>query len=213
MDDGDDAAVFEDSSRGASTLHFVRSPFSAALPAQMLMQGSGPAGAVRIFNTDAAILESQEPRKDLPCTVTPIKADLGFDLKFHAGYDVSIPLKDLAGSENLLTMIFRVTPENRPDEPVYFSQRVSVPAIEENAKGDAYLQGIFDVGEGKLSRRLADARPHRAHLFVLLGRGSRAAGQGQDMALEIAPGIIAAVRPGAVQERAAGGARGPATAR
>ena len=84
--------------------------FAAALPAQMLMQGSGPAGAVRIFNSDSAILESQEPRKDLPCTVTPIKADLGFDLKFHAGYEVSIPLKDLAGSENALTMIFRVTP-------------------------------------------------------------------------------------------------------
>ena len=121
---------------------------AAALPAQVLMQGSGPANAVRIFNTDSAILESQEPRKDLPCTVTPIKADLGFDLKFHSGYEVSIPLKDLAGAENLLTMIFRVTPSNRPDEPVYFSQHVSVPAIEENAKGDAYLQGIYDLGEG-----------------------------------------------------------------
>jgi hypothetical protein len=40
--------------------------FVAALPAQILMQGSGPAGAVRIFNTDSAILESQEQRKDLP---------------------------------------------------------------------------------------------------------------------------------------------------
>jgi hypothetical protein len=29
------------------------------------------------------------------------------------------------------------------------SQRVNVPEIEENAHGDAYLQGSFDVGEGK----------------------------------------------------------------
>ncbi|HKW99152.1 MAG TPA: hypothetical protein VJN43_15540 [Bryobacteraceae bacterium] len=113
-----------------------------------MMQGSGPGNMVRIFNTDSAILEAQEPRHDLPCTVTPIKPTLGFDLRFHAGYEVTIPLKDLAGSEDLLTTIFRVTPENHKDEPVYFSQRVSVPAIEQNAKGNAYLQGAFDVGEG-----------------------------------------------------------------
>jgi len=119
------------------------------LSAQVLMQGSGPGGTVRLFNTDAAILESQEVRKDLPCVVTPIKPQLGFDLKYHSGYEVSIPLRELAGSENLLTMIFRVTSDAHQQQPVYLSQRVSVPSIEENAKGDAYLQGSFDTGEGK----------------------------------------------------------------
>jgi len=123
--------------------------WTAGLHAQVQMQGSGPGGLVRIFNTDAAILESQEERKDLPCVVTPIKPVLGFDLRFHGGYEVSVPLKELAGAEDLLTMIFRVTPENRKDESVYFSQRISVPAIEENARGDAYLQGNFDLGEGR----------------------------------------------------------------
>src|SRR5579859_1598998 len=117
--------------------------------AQTVMRGSGPGNLVRIFNTDAAVLEAQDVRKELPCTVTPaLKPVLGFDLRFHAGYEVSIPLKDLSGSEDLLTMIFRVTAENHKDEPVYFSQRLSVPLIEENAKGNAYLQGAFDVGEG-----------------------------------------------------------------
>lgn len=165
---------------------------AAALPAQTLMQGSGPAGAVRIFNTDSAILESQEQRKDLPCSVTPIKADLGFDLKFHAGYDVGIPLKDLAGSENLLTMIFRVTPKNRPEEPVYFSQRVSVPSIEENAKGDAYLQGIFDLGEGSYHVDwLIRDRTERvcSHFWDV---EAALPPKDKDMALEIAPGVIAA---------------------
>jgi hypothetical protein len=119
-----------------------------ALDAQVIMQGSGPGGLVRIFNTDAAVLETQDVRKDLPCTVTPIKPSLGFDLRFHAGYEVSIPLKDLSGSEDLLTMIFRVIPDGHKDEPVYFSQRLSVPPIEDDAKGNAYLQGAFDVGEG-----------------------------------------------------------------
>lgn len=117
--------------------------------AQTILTGSGPGGVVNIFNTDSAILESQEPRKELPCTATPVKPVLGFDLKFHSGYEVSVPLKELAGSQNLLTMIYRVIPADRQDEPVYMSQRVNVPPIEENAHGDAYLQGAFDVGEGK----------------------------------------------------------------
>jgi len=113
------------------------------------MPDSGPGGAVRLFTSDAAILEAREIRKDVPCTVTPVKPVLGFDLKFHAGYDVSVPLKELAGSDNLLTMVFRVTPDQKPDEATYFSQRFNVPAIDADAGGSATLTGMFDVGEGK----------------------------------------------------------------
>jgi len=122
---------------------------TSSLPGQTLMEGSGPAGLVRIFNTDLAILEAQEPRKDLNCTVNQIKPQLGFDMKFHGGYEVSIPLKELAGSEDLLTTIFRVTPENAKENPTHFSQRITVPSIEPDANGNAYLQGYFDMGEGK----------------------------------------------------------------
>jgi len=118
-------------------------------PAQSLMPVSGPGGVVRLFSSDAAILESQESRKDIPCTVTPNKPVLGFDLRYHSGYEVTVPLKELAGSENLLTMVFRVTPQDRPDDPIYMSQHVGVPAITDDEKGPAYLQGSFDVGEGK----------------------------------------------------------------
>jgi hypothetical protein len=131
-----------------------RTPFFAVsvlacLPACAQVAVTGAGGIVRIFNTDMAVLEMQEPRKDLPCTVIPAKAILGFDLKFHAGYEVSVPMKDLAGTENLLTILFRVTPAQRPEETRYFTQKVRVPAIEEDAKGDAFLPGAFDVGEGK----------------------------------------------------------------
>jgi hypothetical protein len=103
----------------------------------------------RLFTSDAAVLESQENRKDLPCVVTPTKPSLGFDLKFHSGYEVSIPLRELAGDGNQLTMIFRVAPEGHPDDAIFLSQRMAVPEIEADAKGDAYLQGTFVVGEGK----------------------------------------------------------------
>uniref|UniRef100_Q028N9 Acetyltransferase n=1 Tax=Solibacter usitatus (strain Ellin6076) TaxID=234267 RepID=Q028N9_SOLUE len=120
-----------------------------SLSAQVLMPASGPGGPVRLFTSDAAILEAREVRKDIPCSVTPVKPVLGFDLKFHAGYDVSVPLKELAGSDNQLTMVFRVTPDQKPDEATYFSQRWNVPAIDADAGGSAVLSGIFDVGEGK----------------------------------------------------------------
>lgn len=118
---------------------------SPGLFAQALM----PGGLTRLFTSDAAILESQDARKDLPCSVTPVKPALGFDLKFHSGYEVSVPLKDLAGDGNQLTMVFRVVPQDQPDDAVYLSQRMSVPVIGDDSKGDAYLRGSFDVGEGK----------------------------------------------------------------
>jgi len=121
----------------------------APLSAQNLLPTSEPGGAVRLFTSDAAILEAQETRKDLNCTVTPVKPQLGFDLKYHAGYDVIVPLKDLAGGDNQLTVVFRVTPDNKKEDPIYFSQRWNVPAIDADAGGNTQLNGTFDVGEGK----------------------------------------------------------------
>ncbi len=117
------------------------------LGAQSQLAGTGGNG-LHMMNTDLAVLEAQDVRKDLPCTVTPVKPVLGFDLRFHAGYGVNIPLKELAGSENRLTILFRVTSDDHKREPVYFVQHVHVPSIEDDAKGDAALGGAFDLGEG-----------------------------------------------------------------
>src|SRR5580658_6575808 len=116
--------------------------------AQILIHSNGSSHGANIFNTDLAVLEQGEQRKDLPCNVTPSKPALGFDLKFHAGYQVSVPLKELAGDENVLNIVFRVSQKDHRDEPSYFIQHLRVPPIQEDAKGDASLQGAFDVGEG-----------------------------------------------------------------
>ena len=118
---------------------------------QVLLSSSASGSALRLLNSDQAVLEAGEPRNDLPCSVVNMKPVLGFDLRFHSGYEVSVPLKELAGSENLLTILFRVSsldPESK-GSPVYFIHRMKVPAIDEEAKGDAYFQGGFDVGEGR----------------------------------------------------------------
>lgn len=108
-----------------------------------------PGGEVRLFSSDAAVLEATDNRKDLPCTVTSIKPMLGFDMKFHAGYDVQVPLKELAGTENQLTMVFRFTPDGHSGAPIYFKQHYSVPAIDDDAGGSASLTGAVELGEGK----------------------------------------------------------------
>jgi hypothetical protein len=127
---------------------FLTAALPAAAAAQVLMHDTGP-GAVRVLPSDMAVLELQEPRKDLACTVDPIKPKLGFDLRFHSGYNITIALKELAGAENQLTMVFRVTPERAKTHPSYFVQTIKVPRISEDATGDAYLEGYFDLGEGK----------------------------------------------------------------
>jgi hypothetical protein len=133
-----------------AVLNSIRWPLAGALiaagvvaPAQVPM-----GGVVRINNSDMAILETRDVRKDLPCTVTPSKPDLGFDLRFHAGFDITLPLSDIAGNENQLTILFRVTPDGHKDDPSYFVQHVHVPQIPDDAKGDANITGLFDLGEG-----------------------------------------------------------------
>ncbi len=123
--------------------------FLLCLPvmAQSPVRGSG--AQVRIISSDMAVLEAQEVRNDLPCTVTPEKPVLGFDLRFHAGYEVNVPLKELsAGGQNTLTVLFRVTPQNHEDEQSYFVQHISVPSLEDDVHGEATLEGAIDLGEG-----------------------------------------------------------------
>jgi len=132
-----------------SVIFFLSLAAGSALPvhSQNVLTGPG-GGSPTILGTDLAVFELREPRKDLPCTVSEIKPLLGFDLRFHSGYEITVPMRELAGSENSLNILFRVRPEGK-DEAVYFTHRFRVPALPEDAKGDAYLQGAFDLGEGK----------------------------------------------------------------
>ena len=115
--------------------------------AQLPLTGVGT--RIQLNSSDRAVLEAQEVRKDLPCTVDPVKPALGFDLRFHGGYDIILPLQDVAGNENLLSILVRVTADAHKDEPAYFLQRINVPKLPDDAKGDAALGGLSDLGEGK----------------------------------------------------------------
>lgn len=122
--------------------------FNLVAAAQDILSGSEPGSGPVLFNSDEMVLGSGEPRKDLACSVTPWKAQLGFDMKFHGGYDVSLPLHEIEGNGNQLSILFRVTPKANQADPVYFVQHFVVPPIEENAGGYTRLEGRFDLGEG-----------------------------------------------------------------
>jgi hypothetical protein len=119
-----------------------------AASSQMLLKPSQPGEALNLLPSDMAILEAGEIRQDIPCTVSDHKPELGFDLRFHGGFDVTVPLRELAGNGEILTVVFRVYPRNTPTRAAYFVQHFNVPPIEEDAKGDAVLQGGVDLGEG-----------------------------------------------------------------
>jgi len=140
--------TFYNSARGSFTPAAL-SLLMLSVPAwpQAILAGVGT--RVQLNGSDLAVLEAQEVRKDLPCTVEPVKPTLGFDLRFHGGYEITLPMHDVAGSENLLSILARVTPDGGANEPVYFLQRFNVPKLPDDAKGDAVLGGLFDLGEGK----------------------------------------------------------------
>jgi hypothetical protein len=99
--------------------------------------------------TDMAVLESSEFRDDLPCKVTPEKPALRFDLRFHADYSVTFPLKNLPPGRGHLQVWLRITPAADPAGEVLMTDRLTVPAIPEDAKGWGTFPGGFALGPGR----------------------------------------------------------------
>lgn len=109
---------------------------------------------VNIAVSDLAVFEAGVPRSDLRCKVEPSEAVLGFDMNFHVGYRTELPLAEIGDGANLLRVLFRVYPVDRPREKRYFTQRFRVPSFPElkegeTAKGSAYLEGSVIAGAGK----------------------------------------------------------------
>ena len=122
---------------------------SVPLTAQVLLKPTQPGESITLLPSDMAALESDEARRDLPCTVTQRKTELGFDLRFHSVYDVNIPMKELVGSGQIISIVFRIYPKDDKSRSSFFVQHFRVPEITDEAKGEATLQGSLDVGEGK----------------------------------------------------------------
>jgi hypothetical protein len=102
--------------------------------------GTGPI----LFPADVMMLEAAEQREDLGCKVDPDKVFLGMDLKFHGGYEVSVPVREVRATK--LTILFRLIPRGR--EPIHFIQKVPIPEIPAGTTGALNLHGEFELGQG-----------------------------------------------------------------
>lgn len=109
-------------------------------------------GAPHLFNSDLAVIESPQARFDIPCQVRMHKPVLGFDLRYHSGYEVLLPLEDTI-AESHMTVIFRVTPVDATSvdgAPAYFSQKIGVGVLPEQLAPGKIMsfEGRFDLGPG-----------------------------------------------------------------
>lgn len=103
----------------------------------------------QVAPVDLAILARPDPMKGLDCEVAAKPADIGIDLRYHAGYSVAIPLRSLAGNGGELRTVLRVTYlDGQPQHSTTFSWHMPVPPIPEPAKGEARLTQEFAVGPG-----------------------------------------------------------------
>jgi hypothetical protein len=119
----------------------------SAIAQEMMQAAAG--GKVVLFNSDMAVFESADRRRDLPCEVKAIKPQLGFDLRFHAGYAVTIPRRELAGSREVV-VITRIASAEKGNEPTYFIQKMRTGGGAEDEESDEMggFQGVFTLGEG-----------------------------------------------------------------
>lgn len=102
-----------------------------------------------LLAADMAVLATHEPRSDFPCQVTADKPGLGFDLRFHTDYRVTVPVKVLAEAGDWLRVLMRVSPAADGGKPLYLLQRFDIPDVPKGAKGEFMLAGGFDVGLGR----------------------------------------------------------------
>jgi hypothetical protein len=96
-----------------------------------------------------AELASDEHRVELACQVAFDKPKLGFDLRFHSEYHLTLPLKAVADAGGWLQAAIRVTPTRASDGSVYLAHRFVAPNVIPPRKGEASLTGGFDLGPGR----------------------------------------------------------------
>jgi hypothetical protein len=121
---------------------------ASAAASQARISEVEPAQPLQLAPPDALEPDLQGLRGSFECSVTAAKPELGFDFRFHTGYQVTIPLKELARPDNRLTIILGVRAYGNKEKAIHLVQRFRVPEIEHDSPGYVVLQGNFLLGEG-----------------------------------------------------------------
>jgi hypothetical protein len=107
-------------------------------PAQSLIEAGRIAEVRQAF-------ASPDTSARLHCSFTPERPALHYDLQFHTGYSIGIPLGQFSGSGREVTVLLRVTPEG--GDSVYLGRTEGLPKVPAG-KFEGELVGDFVVGEG-----------------------------------------------------------------
>ena len=129
-------------------LVLIASVFAGSLAAQRLFDSS-PGNDLHFHPSDHAILSGDTNRSDLGCRVEPLKPQLGFDLKYTAGFVVRVPAEAVAPTGDALRAIFRIKALESESDPVYFQQSFSVPADSADPGSRAVFPARYVLGPGK----------------------------------------------------------------
>ena len=81
------------------------------------------------------------------CEVSPIKPSLNFSFRYQAGYRVTVPLNQYAGSGHRWDTLTRITPDGGARKPVYLWSRFALPDVPKT-NADARVGGGYLLGEG-----------------------------------------------------------------
>jgi hypothetical protein len=103
----------------------------------------------RLQFDELAVLASRERHAALACQVTFDRPELGFDLRFHSDYHVTVPVKVLADSGGWLEVAMRVNARGEGESPVYLARRFPNPHVPKGARGDVTLAAGVQLGPGR----------------------------------------------------------------
>ncbi len=144
---------------------------------------------VRLQYADMAVLESSESHEDLSCKVAPEKPYLGFDMRFHAYYRVTVPIKVFADAGGWLQVVMRVRPTGDREQLVYLANRLAVRDFPSAAKGQGLLAGGFDLGLGRYQVDWL-MRDGRGRICSSHWKLEASLGAGKDLPLTLAPNMV-----------------------
>ncbi|MEZ5400349.1 MAG: hypothetical protein R2729_11825 [Bryobacteraceae bacterium] len=106
-----------------------------------------PPGRVAVGEEEIALLDAPKGRKDFSCGAGHWDPSLGFDLRYHAGWQAELPAKQLPDRSARYRVVLRVRPVG--GEPLYITDSLRSPPRSRARGNKVVLWGGFVVGPGK----------------------------------------------------------------
>lgn len=138
-----------------------------------------------------AFFRKPENEAKLACSIRTLQPALSFSFRYQTGFLVEVPMKQYIGTGHSMSMLFRVTPKEGGQDPVYMVSAIPLPNIP-IPKNNSVLEfsAGFQVGEGEYNIE-----------FMLLDDSERVCrqnwhikaqlkGKDRDLKLDIAPNTI-----------------------